>query len=51
VFTGWLLKRLKIEGDFGILWSIVQVNYPEAGNVSAKYYVGDSRLDPVDGWQ
>ncbi|MDR2438185.1 MAG: hypothetical protein LBE12_02285 [Planctomycetaceae bacterium] len=34
MFTCWLLKWLKIGGDFGILWSIVHVNYPKVGDVS-----------------
>ncbi|MDR2438263.1 MAG: hypothetical protein LBE12_02680 [Planctomycetaceae bacterium] len=25
-------------GDFGILWAIVHVNYPEVGNISPKRY-------------
>ncbi|MDR2440538.1 MAG: hypothetical protein LBE12_14345 [Planctomycetaceae bacterium] len=38
-------------GDFGILWSIVHVNYPDVGDVSPKHCVGNSRLAPVSGRQ
>jgi hypothetical protein len=45
MFTVWLLKRLKIGGDFGILWSIVQVNYLEVGDVSPQGF--HLRLSPT----
>jgi hypothetical protein len=48
--TRQVVKK-KFSDYFGIWGAIVYVNNQKVGDVSPKHRVGDSRLDPVHGWQ